>query len=74
MTATATHIETTVAAEDAPIGIQIWPTIAPGYAHHFTLDSVELVRDCNGEWVRWTYQDGKTRTFSKGEQVVVSYC
>jgi hypothetical protein len=63
----------TVAAEDAPLGVQLWPTITPAGAPNFTLDRVEIVRDVNGEWVRWTYQNGSVRTFRKGERVVVGW-
>src|SRR5262245_3297238 len=63
--------ESFVAAEDAPIGVQLWPTTAPGYAHHWTLVSVEVisqkVRDASGTYentqVVWTYEDGKQRRF-----------
>jgi hypothetical protein len=65
-------ITTTVAAEDAPLGVQLWPTLSPEFAPQFTLDEVATVRTVNGTYVRWTYQDGKTRQFRVGEQVMVS--
>ncbi len=68
--ATVTHIDyDMVIAEDAPLGVQLWPTIRPSAAPNFTLDKVAVVRTVNGEHVVWTYQNGATRTFSKGEQV-----
>lgn len=65
-------IGTTVRAESAPLGVQLWPTRSPEYAPNFTLASVTRFLDANGrECVRWTYQNGNTRTFLAGEEVVV---
>lgn len=58
-----------VIAEDAPIGVQLWPTVAPEYAPNFTLARVEVVRDVNGTRVRWEYESGSVRWFRPGEQV-----
>lgn len=77
---TAQWTESFVAAENAPIGVQLWPIVAPGYAHHWTLTSVEVItrtlRDASGTYeyaeVVWTYEDGKARTFNPGEQVLIS--
>ena len=73
---------TTVAAEDAPIGVQLWPTTAPQYARNFTLATVDVIthkfRDESGtyEWstVEWTYENGSVRNFDLGEHVAVQYC
>lgn len=73
---------TTVAAEDAPIGIQIWPTTSPKYAPNFTLYAVEVItrkfRDVHGTsertTVEWTYENGNVRIFDLGDQVAVQYC
>lgn len=62
-------IYTDVKAEDAPIGVQLWPTTAPQYAPNFTLASVAVVRTATGSHVVWTYESGTTRTFALGEEV-----
>lgn len=62
----------TVAAEDAPIGVQLWPTLKPEFAPNFTLNEVQIIRNEVGTYVRWVYQgDVETRTFKLGEQVVI---
>ena len=79
---TMTDTITTVTAEAAPIGIQIWPTMSPEYAPNFTLMAVEVVtrklRDASGTYertcVEWTYESGNVRTFDLGEHVAVQYC
>ena len=63
-----------VVAEDAPLGVQLWPTRSPEYAPNFTLERVETVRDINGTHVRWVYQSGTTRVFRLGESVTVQFC
>lgn len=79
----ATEIETTlVIAEDAPIGMQLWPTVSPKHAPNFTLAAVEVVtrkvRDASGTYdsshVEWTYENGTTRLFSVGEKVACLFC
>lgn len=66
-------IETaTVIAEDAPLGVQLWPTISPEAAPNFTLERVEIVRSQIGTHVRWVYQNGDTRVFGLGQAVAVS--
>lgn len=76
-------IETTmITAEDAPIGVQLWPTSSPKYAPNFTLAAVEVVtrktRDASGTHetavVFWTYENSNTRSFSLGEQVACWIC
>ncbi len=57
---------TMVTAEDAPLGMQLWPTTRPDAAPNFTLDAVAVIRTVNGERVVWAYQNGSTRTFLKG--------
>lgn len=79
MNATAT---TMITAEDAPIGVQVWPTISPRYAPNFTIAAVEIVtrklRDTSGTYetsqVIWTYENGNTRTFDLGERVACEIC
>jgi hypothetical protein len=71
MTNAAADEATTVTAEDAPVGIQLWPTRSPEYAPNFTLASVAVVRNSNGEHVVWTYENGNQRVFGKGEQITV---
>jgi len=58
-----------VLAEDAPIGVQLWPTITPESAPNFTLESVEIVRNAYGSFVRWVYENGNVRTFKMGQTV-----
>jgi hypothetical protein len=73
-TTTATRTKTThVIAEDAPLGVQLWPTLSADYADNFTLDMVETHRTVNGTMVTWTYRNGTTRVFHAGDQVVVSF-
>lgn len=72
MTSTTTTQTTTVAAEDAPLGVQLWPTTSPEFAANFTLDRVDTMRGVNGTTVRWVYQNGSERFFGLGEEVVVS--
>jgi hypothetical protein len=79
---TSTAQTTTVAAEDAPIGIQIWPTTSPEYAPNFTLCAVEVItrkfRDVHGTYerttVEWHYENGNVRYFDLGQHVAVQYC
>ena len=72
-TATQTNIDSTVIAEDAPLGVLLWPVIDPTYAPNFTLASVAIIRDAYGQYVSWTYENGKTRTFQLGEAIAVRY-
>lgn len=79
-----TYAETTaithVVAEDAPIGVQLWPTTHPKYAPNFTLNSVRVdvstLRSAHGSQERtvvvWTYENGSNRAFIGGELVAVS--
>lgn len=62
---------TTVIAEDAPIGVLLWPVRSPEGAPNFTLATVEIVRNVNGSFIRWTYESGATRVFPVGEAVAV---
>jgi hypothetical protein len=66
-------IETrTVVAEDAPIGVQLWPTTGPQHADNFTLADVSIVRRVDRDVVVWLYRNGKTRTFNVGEEVAIA--
>lgn len=73
---------TQVVAEDAPIGVQLWPTRLPEFSKNFTLLSVEVVtrhlRDKSGTYSRtvviWTYENLTTREFDLGEKVDVQFC
>lgn len=63
---------TTVKAKDAPLGVQLWPTVHPKFAPNFTLTSVVRELGSNGhEYVIWVYQNGKTRMFRSDEDVAV---
>jgi hypothetical protein len=64
-------VDVTIAAEDAPIGVQLWPTLSPESAPDFTLTRVSVVRNAFASWVVWTYMSGQERTFQPGESVVV---
>jgi hypothetical protein len=70
-TKTAAPAATTVIADDAPNGVQLWPTLTPAGAPNFTLERVEIVRDAYRTFVRWVYESGTTRTFILGERVAV---
>jgi hypothetical protein len=68
-TAAAPMVTTLIKAEEAPIGVQLWPTRSPLYAPNFTLASVSVVRTATGSHVVWTYESGTTRVFALGEDV-----
>jgi hypothetical protein len=69
MSDTIELVETTVTAETAPLGVQLWPTISPEFADNFTLYSVAVIRTEAREYVLWVYRDGSQRTFDLGEQI-----
>jgi hypothetical protein len=70
---TLAMVDASVPAEDAPLGVQLWPTITPDGAPNFTLAEVRRVyRDWSGlVVVTWVYQSGATRVFYEGERVAV---
>lgn len=70
-TTTPEWTEISVAAEDAPIGIQTWPTVDPIYAPNFTLERVEIIRNHRGRYVRWVFESGKDRLFSIGDMITL---
>lgn len=59
-----------VSAEEAPIGVLLWPVVSAGSEPHYTLAEVQVVRREERSFVRWIYQDGKERTFEVSEGVV----
>lgn len=61
----------TVVAEDAPLGVLLWPVRASQYASNFTLERVEMVRTATRTYVRWVYESGRERLFALGETVAV---
>lgn len=61
----------TVAAELAPIGVQLWPTTSEDKGMNFTLATVETVRNAHGTFVRWIYENENVRVFKLGERVAV---
>lgn len=64
--------DTHVVAEEAPLGVQLWPTLDDErYGLNFTLSEVQVVRTETRRFVRWVYCNGKTREFDLGERVVV---
>jgi len=65
----AVWVDAQFVAEEAPLGVQLWPTRSPEFAPNFTLDSVAVVRNASGVHVVWTYQNGSTRFFRVGETV-----
>lgn len=73
-TATKSLPYTDVIAEDAPLGVQLWPS-RPGCEDAFILRSVAVIRDemdeANGRagHVVWTYRNGNVRTFLLGEKI-----
>lgn len=62
-----------VIAEDAPIGVQLWPTVSPESAPNFTLMEVRIVRRADRGYVTWIYENGTERYFDLGESVAVQY-
>lgn len=70
-TTTQSWIDGTVTAEDAPIGVQLWPTTNPRYGLNFTIQRVEIVRNSHGTHVCWVYENGAERIFDMGEKVAV---
>lgn len=64
---------TTVKAEEAPIGVQLWPTLTPASAPNFTLERVSITRVAYRTYVTWVYESGKERHFQFGETVFVSF-
>lgn len=61
-----------VVAENAPIDVQLWPTVDPKFAPNFTLNEVQIIRNELGTYVRWVYEgDVETRTFPLGQTVTV---
>ena len=64
---TVTYFDIT--AEDAPIGVQLWPTMLPESAPNFTLAEVRTIRREHGTAVVWVYQNGTERTFRLGETI-----
>ena len=68
----ATDVPTkSVVAEEAPLGVLLWPVRAPQYEPNFTLAEVQVVRREHGSFVRWVYQSGSERLFGLGEEVAV---
>ena len=63
----------TVVAEEAPVGVPLWPTREPDHAEFFTLVEVQMVRREERSFVRWVYQSGATREFTPGTGVVVLF-
>ena len=59
-----------VIAEDAPLGVLVWPVRDVRYAPNFTLERVEVVRTANGSHVVWVYESGLRRYFKLGELVI----
>lgn len=72
MTTTPTTVtDSSVIAEDAPIGVLLWPVRSSEYAPNYMLASVAIIRDEYRTYVRWTYQGGNVRDFGLGESVAV---
>lgn len=67
---------TQVIAEDAPLGVALWPP-RPGAegvtlaADDVTLASVGVIRTLAGPFVEWTYRSGRVRAFHVGQPVAV---
>jgi hypothetical protein len=63
-------VDVDVTAEDAPLGVLLWPVRDAKYAPNFTLAEVHVSRASdNRRWVRWVYQNGSHRDFTPGERV-----
>lgn len=64
------YVDVDVQVEYAPVGVQLWPTRTPEQGINFTLRSVAVVRQDGREWVVWTYENNKVRSFQLGETMV----
>jgi hypothetical protein len=64
-----------IKAEDAPLGVPLWPTNGRDYLlSHHTLKQVVVVRSTSpdlGSFVRWTYQSRTGRRFRLGDEIEV---
>lgn len=72
MTPATAWINSHVVAEDAPIGVQVWPTRSPEFAPNFTIAEVLIVRNARGVHVKWIYENGAERYFNPGDLVFIS--
>jgi hypothetical protein len=67
-----------IKAEDAPVGVPLWPADSEALLPHHTLERVEVVHSVrsvsggHGEFVRWTFVSGTVRSFKIGEEIVVA--
>jgi hypothetical protein len=58
-----------IKAEDAPLGVPLWPADSEVLLPHHTLEQVEVVQSVrslvgnHGPFVRWTFVSGTTRSF-----------
>jgi hypothetical protein len=68
---TPAWIDGHIVAEDAPIGVQLWPTIDPKFAANYTLAQVGIIRDAYGTHVHWLYEGGAERLSKMGEKIAV---
>lgn len=64
---------TSVVAELAPLGVQLWPTTSPEFANRFTLARVETVREVELAYVVWTFVSGGQRRFRLGQKVTCEF-
>jgi hypothetical protein len=62
-----------VTAEAAPLDVLLEPVPDREAASDYTLRAVSVVRSVAGQYVVWEYLNGRTRTFSVGQQVPVEY-
>lgn len=68
----------TIKAEDAPLGVPLWPADSEALLPHHTLEQVEVLQSVrslvgnHGPFVRWTFVSGTTRAFRLGEEIVVA--
>jgi hypothetical protein len=66
-----------IKAEDAPLGVPLWPADSEALLPHHTLGRVEVVQSVRalvgdrGSFVRWTFVSGIARAFRLGEEIVV---
>lgn len=51
-------VTSSVIAEDAPIGVLLWPVTRPEAAPNFTLMEVRVVRRECRNYVTWVYENG----------------
>jgi hypothetical protein len=67
-----------IRAEDAPLGVPLWPADSEALLPHHTLERVEVVQSVRsfigdyGPFVRWAFVSGTMRAFKIAEEIVAA--